>query len=172
MIKLLNLYQSFSIYYTDNNMSTVNRFEDLVCWQKARLLVKQIYILTSKAVFRDFSLKDQIQRAAVSIMVNIAEGFERGTKDEFLYFLYIAKGSSGEVRSHLYVALDQGFISQEEFDKTVNMTREASGILYKFIESLKVSKYQGLRRKVGAVESPGDKFMEEIKERYLKGKNF
>lgn len=153
-------------------MSTVNRFEDLICWQKARFLVKQIYILTSKITFKDFSLKDQIQRAAVSIMANIAEGFERGTKDEFLYFLYIAKGSCGEVRNHLYVALDQGFITQEEFNKTVNMTKETSGILYKFIESIKVSKYQGQRRKIGVVESPSEKFMNEIREKYLKDKNF
>ena len=75
-------------------MSSVKRFEDLVCWQKARELVKAIYNLTRKPSFsRDLSLKDQIQRAGVSIMSNLAEGFERGTKDEFLYFLYIAKGS-------------------------------------------------------------------------------
>lgn len=149
-------------------MSTVNRFEDLICWQKARLLVKQIYLLTGKASFKDFSLKDQIQRAAVSVMANIAEGFERGTKDEFLYFLYIAKGSCGEVRSHLYVALDQGFIIQAEFERATEMCKETSGILYKFIESIKVSELKGLRHKASVVESSSDKFLAEVREKYLK----
>lgn len=149
-------------------MSTVNRFEDLICWQKARLIVKEIYRLTRKAAFIDFSLKDQVQRAAVSIMANIAEGFERGTKDEFLYFLYISKGSCGEVRSHLYVALDLGFITQAEFDRVANLCKEESGILYKFIESIKVSRFQGLRRKASTIETPSEKFTRELREKYLK----
>ena len=85
----------------------VKSFEDLYIWQISRELVNLIYQLTSQKSFTDFSLKDQIQRAAVSIISNIAEGFERGTKDEFLYFLYIAKGSCGEVRAQLYIALDR-----------------------------------------------------------------
>ena len=148
-------------------MASVSRFEDLFCWQKARILVKQIYILTQKPSFRDFSLKDQIQRAGVSVMANIAEGFERGTRDEFLYFLYIAKGSCGEVRSHLYVALDQKFITEDESNITSNMAKEESAIIYKFIESIKVSKFKGLRSKI---ETEEDKFMQEIREKYLKGK--
>src|SRR3990167_4702266 len=89
-------------------------FEDLYIWQISRELVNLIYQFTSQKSFTDFSLKDQIQRAAVSIISNIAEGFERGTKDEFLYFLYIAKGSCGEVRAQLYIALDRKFISQSQ----------------------------------------------------------
>lgn len=128
-------------------MASVKRFEDLYCWQKARELVNQIYNLTSKKTFTDYSLKDQLQRAAVSVLSNIAEGFERGTKEEFLYFLYIAKGSCGEVRAQLYVALDQKFITMEEFRKASELAKEVSSVLYKFIESLKGSKFKGLRHK-------------------------
>lgn len=149
-------------------MSTVSRFEDLICWQKARNLVRHIYSLARKSSFYDFSLKDQVQRASISVMANIAEGFERGTKEEFLYFLYIAKASCGEVRSHLFVALDQRFISPEEFQIATNLAKETSAIIYKFIESLKVSTFKGLRSKPGEYESEGDKFDKEIREKYLK----
>ncbi len=151
-------------------MSTVSRFEDLICWQKARNLVRQTYHLTRKPSFFDFSLKDQIQRAAVSVMANIAEGFERGTKEEFLYFLYVARGSCGEVRSHLYVALDQEFITQEEFNLATNLAKETSAILYKFIESLKVSQFKGLRTKIVRQETEAEKFDRELREKYLKNK--
>ena len=79
-------------------MSTIKQFEELIVWQKARLLTKEIYKTFKNLKFRDAGLCDQIQRASVSIMSNIAEGFERGTKQEFLNYLYIAKGSAGEVR--------------------------------------------------------------------------
>mgnify|MGYP001583533982 CR=1 FL=1 len=122
-------------------------FEELYCWQQARELTNLVYILTKKPEFGDFSLKDQVCRAAVSIISNIAEGFERGSKEEFLYFLYIAKGSCGEVRSQLYVALDQGFITKQEFDKAVEKCKQVSGLLYKFIEGFKSEGYSGLRHK-------------------------
>ena len=86
----------------------VERFEDLFVWQRARELVRLVYQATNG--WKDYGLKDQIRRAAVSVMSNIAEGFERGTKDEFLYFLYVARGSCGEVRAQSYVAIDQGFV--------------------------------------------------------------
>ena|SRR5579859_1370834 len=89
-------------------MATAQQFEDLQVWQDARCLVKQVYELTKQRLFRrDFGLHDQITRAATSTMSNIAEGFERGSRKEFIQFLNIAKGSNGEVRSQLYAALDQ-----------------------------------------------------------------
>ncbi len=95
----------------------VKRFEDLQVWQDTRKFVKSIYELTSLEKFKkDFGLKDQIQRAAVSIMNNISEGFERDNNKEFRNFLGYSKGSAGEVRSMLYVALDLEYISKEEFD--------------------------------------------------------
>jgi four helix bundle protein len=97
-------------------MSQINRFEDIESWTMAKELVKEIYLITNKSSFvKDYGLSSQIQRAAVSIMSNIAEGFERGTNKEFIHFLYIAKGSAGEVRSQLYIALDLEYITKEEF---------------------------------------------------------
>src|SRR2546430_11370128 len=88
----------------------IEKFEDFIAWQKARKLTRQIYKATNLPAFsRDFGLKDQIRRAAVSIMSNIAEGFERGRPSEFHQFLSIAKGSCAEVRSQLYVAFDAGY---------------------------------------------------------------
>ena len=95
----------------------VKTFEDLPVWQDARVFVKSIYELTSFENFKkDYGLKDQIQRAAVSIMNNTSEGFERDNNKEFRNFLGYAKGSAGEVRSMLYVALDLNYISKDEFD--------------------------------------------------------
>jgi len=111
-------------------MGGVARFEDLIAWQKARELTKQIYLLTRKEKFsRDFGLRDQIQRASVSIMSNLAEGFERGGRAEFHQFIVIAKASYAEVRSQLYVALDVGYISRQEFDEVHALATEVSKIL-------------------------------------------
>lgn len=99
-------------------MAGVRKFEDLVAWQMARELVRLIYRITGGDVFsRDYDLRRQIRRAAVSIMANIAEGFERFRRAEFHQFLSVAKSSCAELRSHLYVALDAGYLSQEEFDQ-------------------------------------------------------
>src|SRR5579862_7957610 len=98
----------------------IERFEDIIAWQKARELTKDIYSATKVGAFaRDFGLRDQVQRAAVSTMSNIAEGFERGGDNEFIQFLSHSKGSCGEVRSQLYVALDQAYISGQSFEPTV-----------------------------------------------------
>ena len=92
-------------------------FENLKVWQDSREFVKSIYKMTSSNNFaKDFGLKDQIQRAAVSIMNNIAEGFERNNNKEFILFLKYSKGSAGEVRSMLYVALDLNYIQKSDFD--------------------------------------------------------
>lgn len=99
-------------------MAKVEKFEDLIAWQKARVLTRGVYEVTRQGPFsRDFSLRDQIRDAAVSIMSNTAEGFERGRRAEFHQFLSIAKSSCAEVRSHLYVALDSGYLPQAKFDE-------------------------------------------------------
>jgi four helix bundle protein len=96
----------------------IEKFEDLIAWQKARVLTAKIYKVTSRGVFsKDFGLKDQIRRATVSMMSNVAEGFERGRPTEFHQFLSVAKASCAEVRSQLYVALDAGYFEQNEFNE-------------------------------------------------------
>ena len=127
-------------------MATVKQFEELTAWQKARTLSKEIY--REFKYLRDYSFKDQIQRAAVSIMSNIAEGFERGTKQEFLNYLYIAKGSAGEVRAQLYVALDTGYLNSETFKRLNFLCRDCSILIAGLIRSLKVSKFKGLQHKI------------------------
>jgi four helix bundle protein len=100
---------------------TVKRFEDLDVWQVSRELVKQIYGITKNGpVIKDYSFVDQIRRAATSVMNNTAEGYERGSNKDFARFMFIARGSVGEVRSMLYVALDQGYLDQETFDACYN----------------------------------------------------
>lgn len=100
------------------NSKTARSFEELNIWKNARELVNLIYELTKGDRFsRDYSLTDQIRRASVSIVSNIAEGFERGSNKEFIQFLYIAKGSCGELRSQLCIAFDQQYISIEDFSK-------------------------------------------------------
>jgi len=117
----------------------VARFEDLVAWQKARELTKQIYSMTKRESFsKDFGLREQIQRSSVSIMSNIAEGFERGSRPEFHKFIVIAKASCAEVRSHLYVAFDVGYINNEEFNSVSSLAIiEVSKILGGLRSSLK-----------------------------------
>ena len=105
----------------------MNRFEEIVAWQKARELTASIYSLVrSNSLAKDFALKDQMIRAAISI---IAEGFERGKLTEFHQFLSIAKGSCAELRSHLYVALDAGYLTAEEFDALRLKAEEVGRIL-------------------------------------------
>jgi four helix bundle protein len=122
----------------------VKNFEDLEIWKDARALTRAIYQLTSDAKFsKDFGLRDQIRRAAVSIMSNIAEGFERGGNQEFIQFLYVAKASCGEVRSHLYVALDQSYIEQKDCDDASKSFRRLSIMISNLIDYLKRSGMKG-----------------------------
>jgi four helix bundle protein len=108
----------------------VKRFEDLIAWQKARVLTKAIYAVTRKGLFaRDYGLRDQIRRAAVSIMSNVAEGFEKGTANEFHNYLRIAKGSCAEVRSQLYVALDAEYLADEIFVQLLGQAEEVARVL-------------------------------------------
>jgi len=115
----------------------VQRFEDLIAWQKARELTRAIYEATRQGAFaRDFGLGGQIQRAAVSIMSNIAEGFERGGRGELRRFLAIAKGSAGEVKAQLYVALDAGLIDQTQFDELYSLATETGNLIGGFMRYL------------------------------------
>lgn len=109
-------------------MGTIKCFEDLLAWQKARVLTREIYALGG-GFGNDFGLRNQLQRAAVSVMANIAEGFERGTDAEFNRFLAIARGSCAEVRSHLYVALDVGHIEQVRFAELMLLADETARVL-------------------------------------------
>ncbi len=115
----------------------IQKFEDIIAWQKARILTAEIYKLTSNC--RDYGFKDQIQRATVSVMNNIAEGFDRQTDKDFRHFLYIAKGSAAEVRSMLFLALDLKYIDQDVFGKLYQQVSEIGRLLLGFIRSLKGS---------------------------------
>jgi four helix bundle protein len=111
-------------------MSKIERFEDLIAWQKARLLTKRIYEITRRKPFAtDFGLTGQIQGAAVSAMSNIAEGFERGSRGEFHQFLTTAKASCAEVRSQLYVALDIGYLDHTTFETVLAQAEEVGRIV-------------------------------------------
>ncbi|MGO8942477.1 MAG: four helix bundle protein [Syntrophobacteraceae bacterium] len=111
-------------------MAKVERFEDLIAWQKARGLARAIYEVTRDGDFaKDYGLSGQIQRAAVSIMSNIAEGFERGGRGEFHQFLATAKASCAEVRSQLYVALDAGYLDKGSFDPLIQQAEEVARIV-------------------------------------------
>jgi four helix bundle protein len=119
-------------------MGKITRFEDIQAWQKARELNKEIYEITRNSNFsKDFSLKDQIRRASVSIMANIAEGFGRRSKKEFMNFLNIAHGSAAEVQCHLYIALDQNYISRKDFESLYGNTNEVSKMIQGFMNYLK-----------------------------------
>ena len=108
-------------------MAGVKRFEDLIAWQKARALAGAIYRATGKGGFqRDFGLKGQITSASASVMSNIAEGFERGSKSEFHQYLVVAKASCGEVRSQLYLASDVGYLPSEEFESLMEQANEVA----------------------------------------------
>ena len=108
----------------------IERFEDLIAWQKARELTRVIYQVSRRGAFaKDFGLSGQIQRAAVSIMSNISEGFERGGRGEFHQFLSIAKASCAEVRSQLYVAFDVGYLNQDECDHLLDQAEEVARIV-------------------------------------------
>ena len=121
-------------------MAKVERFEDLEVWQAARDVVKAIYQASATGTFsRDYSLRDQIRRAAVSVPSNIAEGFSRRSNKEFIQFLFIAKGSAAEVQSQLYTAVDQGYISKEAFDNTYQALDVVAKQLSRFITYLKGS---------------------------------
>jgi four helix bundle protein len=125
-------------------MALITRFEEIEGWQKARELTRAIYDITSQGAFAgDFTLKDQIRRAGVSSMANVAEGFEREGNKEFVRFLTRSKGSSAEVKSHLYVALDARFITEAQFTQTYQLADETGRLLGGFMRYLESSPYPG-----------------------------
>jgi four helix bundle protein len=131
------------------NMPTFRRFDEIEAWQNARELTKVVYKLSGRGPFaKDFGLRDQIRRASVSIMANIAEGFERDGTGEFVQFLAVAKGSAAEVLSHAYVALDQDYISREDFDRLVARTTEVGRMLAALMTYLRRSGTKGLKFKM------------------------
>ncbi len=120
------------------------KFEDLHVYQRARELTNAVYACTREGEFaRDFGLRDQIRRASVSIMSNIAEGYERGGRDEFIQFLFIVKGSSGEVRAQLQIAHDQLYITEDQYAAIKDLARRVSRMLSNFIAHLQKSNYAG-----------------------------
>jgi four helix bundle protein len=123
-------------------MTMIKSFEEIEAWRNARKLTEQVYTLTNKGNFaRDFGLKEQIRRAAVSIMSNIAEGFESHSRGIFMRYLNIAKGSAGEVRSQLYVASDQSYLSKTDFNSLCDLSRKISSQLANFRKHLTKKHY-------------------------------
>ena len=125
-------------------MTSLNRFVELEVWQKARELTRLIYESSRDGEFaRDFGLRDQIRRAAVSVMSNIAEGFERGGNAEFIHFLAMARGSVSELESQLYVALDQEYLTEERFKELQKLTGSAQRLIGGLVRYLKSSGMKG-----------------------------
>ena len=129
-------------------MPRIKKFEDLEAWKIARTITRDIYEMTNRGTFsRDFGLRDQIRRSAVSVMANVAEGFERDGDKEFSNFLSIAKGSAGETRSLLYVAFDQDYVSRAEFDAISSRLVECSRVISGLLSYLRRSDLKGLKFK-------------------------
>jgi four helix bundle protein len=129
-------------------MATLQKFEDILAWQKARVMVNQIYAITRKQEFsKDYELLKQIRRAAISILSNISEGFERNGNKEFAHFLSIATGSIGEVKAQLYIAFDQNYIQEEELNNLLNDCNEIGKMVNKLIQYLNTTEYKGTKFK-------------------------
>ena len=128
-------------------MAGVSKFEDLRMWQASRKLANLVYTLTGGPPFKDASLRNQIRRAAVSVMSNIAEGFGRGSNEEFLYFLFIAKGSLVEVQSQLYLSADLKYISRKGFEAAFEVCSETAKLIQAFANNMKNVQTTGFRKK-------------------------
>ncbi|MBI3885727.1 MAG: four helix bundle protein [Opitutae bacterium] len=134
-------------------MPTITRFEDIDGWKKARELCREVYALSGTGpMAKDFGLRDQLRRAATSVMANIAEGFGRGGNREFIQFLGHARGSCAEVKSHLYVAFDAGMISQPDFDRLYRLASEAEALISGLMKYLQASDLRG--RKFKETDNP------------------
>ena len=129
-------------------MGGFRSFEEITAWQQGRELVREVYRVTSTGSFRkDYGLRDQIRRAAVSVVSNIAEGFERGGNKEFIQYLYHAKGSCGEVRTQLYVSRDLEYLSEDTFKQLRKLTIRTSELIWGLIRYLKSSELKGNKYK-------------------------
>ena len=131
-----------------NTMPTITRFEDLEIWKKARELSQKVYPLTfTEPIKNDFRLKDQMRGSTGSIMDNISEGFERGSRLEFINSLTIAKGETGELKSQLYRCLDNKYIKEEQFTELYNLADQLTKMITGFINYLNNSKIRGQKFK-------------------------
>jgi four helix bundle protein len=129
-------------------MSTFQSFEDIEAWQKARELTRRVYEVSEVGAFaRDFGLRDQMRRASVSVLSNIAEGFERSGTGEFIQFLSAAKGSAGEVRAQLYVALDRNYVDVPTFQELNQLASQVSRMISGLMAYLKQSGIRGTKYK-------------------------
>ncbi len=129
-------------------MPTFQKFEDIGAWQKARELTKEVYRISKHGSFlKDFGLRDQIHKASVSVMSNIAEGFERNGTGEFTQFLSMAKGSAGEVKSQLYIALDQKYIDRKKFDRLFMLSAEVGKMIGGLMSYLRKTTMKGTKYK-------------------------
>ena len=134
-------------------MATFKKFEEIEAWRKARELTKRIYKISRATSFaRDFGLKDQIRRASVSIMSNIAEGYDRSGTGEFIQFLATAKGSAAEVKCQLYVALDQSYIDQSTFVELTSLAAETGNMIGGLINYLRRSGLKGTKYKTASAQ--------------------
>ena len=125
-------------------MATFKKFEEIECWKRARQLTRRVYEVTNTPAFaKDFGLKDQIRRASVSVMSNIAEGYDRSGTAEFVHFLATAKGSAAEVKCQLYVAKDQGYIQEDAFIELSALASETGSMLAGLMRYLRASGYKG-----------------------------
>lgn len=139
-------------------MTTIKSFEELLMFKKSRELTREIY--KSFSLCKDNGFKDQIQRASVSILSNIAEGFESGSKQNFIHYLFISKASAGEVRAQLYVALDVGYLNIEKFKYLNGLATECSRLIASFVEKSKQGSEAGLLYK--KAENKGDLMLEKL----------
>ncbi len=145
--------------------SKVESFEDLNVYKHTRDLTNKIYEITRQGSFsKDYGLVDQIRRASVSIMSNIAEGFERGTNTEFIQFLYVAKGSCGEVRAQLSIAFDQKYLDEIVYKNLTEQCRRIGGMLGNLIGYLKGSRYKGAKYKKPPVKSMAEELNEILQQ--------
>jgi four helix bundle protein len=142
-------------------MATIQKFEDLICWQKSRVLANFIFDITDSPKFKDIDLKRQIRRAVVSPMSNIAEGFCRGTQAEFIDALFIAKGEVGEVRSQLYIAHDRGYVDDAQFQKGLQLTDECARLIQSFSEKVKGGSRRGLQFKQVPKPDPMEDYIKQ-----------
>ena len=132
-------------------MATFKKFEEIDCWKRARELTRQVYRISSQPKFaRDFGLKDQIRRASVSVMSNIAEGYDRSGTAEFIHFLATAKGSAAEVRCQLYAAADQGYLQEADLVRLNALAADIGNMIGGLMKYLRSSGYKGTKFKSAA----------------------
>lgn len=128
-------------------MATIQKFEDLICWQRSKDLANFIFDITEKPEFKSWELKVQIRRASISPLSNIAEGFDRGTQNELVDALFIAKGEVGEVRAQLHFSFDRKYIDMSTYQHGLALTDECSRLIQSFVEKVKVGATRGLQFK-------------------------